>query len=377
MVRAASYHISPVGARAWLPALLALFAASAALAGELREIVRPRGDRAPELILRFSARPEFVRVPLENSLVLVLDFTDTVFSPIRRNLGYEDGPIRSVSVIQFSRERVRMTLKLAARGKVEISRKPQDGAWALTLRVLPLGAEGEAGDALPPAPGAAIVVFDAGHGGRDEGARGRFLLEKDMALAVARAAKAHCDRDPRVRAYLSRTSDVYIPLENRSAFAARVKAAVFVSVHANSTREGNPAGVEIYFLSLKGATDAQSRLLAERENSAGLEPGAPDDSILSQIVVDMVQNNTINQSSKLANIVMRRMVRATRQKDRGIRQAGFKVLKAIDIPSILVECGFISNAREERLLANARYQDAAGQVLYQSVVEYLKSAGLI
>ncbi|MBI3890004.1 MAG: N-acetylmuramoyl-L-alanine amidase [Candidatus Wallbacteria bacterium] len=365
--------------------LTCLLAVAGQLAGAIEglnrlESVEPSTPgEEPGVVFRFSRRPEFVRVPLENSLVLVLDFVETAFEPIKKSLDFDQGPIRSLGLTQFSRDRVRLSLKLARRARVEIFRQPQGEQWVLTLRVVTGGrSAGEPDTAALRAAsggGSAVVVLDAGHGGRDEGARGRSSREKDVTLAVALAARDVFQRDPRIKVYLTRSSDRYVALDERSSFADRVKANVFVSIHANSTKEGNPSGVEIYFLSLKGASDEESRRQAERENSAGDDSGRSTNNILEAILDNMVQTSTINQSSKLANILMRKWTRVTGQKPRGIRQAGFRVLKPVNIPSVLVETGFISNSREERLLAEPRYHDAVGKVLYQSVVEYLTSAG--
>ncbi|MBI4872370.1 MAG: N-acetylmuramoyl-L-alanine amidase [Candidatus Riflebacteria bacterium] len=378
-MKAALYHNSTLPARVLL-ALLLLWAAgwpaaaARAAPNQLRSIEPPVGAQASDLVLRFSERPEFVRVPLDSSLVLVLDFPDTVYAPIRRRFEFETGSVRSLGVTQFSKDRVRLSLKLASRGKVEIFRRRDADSWSLTMRIL-------LASSAPPAPARTVsrrqvvIVLDPGHGGRDEGARGRVLREKDMALAIAFEARNILERDPRLQVRLTRSADVYVPLDERSAYADRAKAALFISIHANSALEGNPTGVEIYFLSLKGATDEQSRLLAEQENAAGNEASETSDKILDQIMVDMVQTSTLNQSSKLANILMRNWTRSIRQKGRGVRQAGFRVLRAVNIPSVLLECGFISNRLEERLLADPRYHRAVGNVLYQSVVQYLKSAG--
>jgi N-acetylmuramoyl-L-alanine amidase len=358
---------------AWLPG-------SAAQLNRLEAVEPPRAsDDSPVVALRFSQKPELVRVPLENSLILVLDFVNTVYAPVRHNLSFSSGPIRSISLTQFSRDRVRLSLRLTSRGSVELFRKQEGSQWVMRLKIAASTAR-PAAPAGVPAAGRPVVVLDPGHGGRDEGARGRFLREKDMALAIGLAAREVFERDPRIQIRLTRTTDQFVPLDDRSAFADRAKACLFVSIHANSTLEGDPTGVEIYFLSLKGATNEQARLLAEQENSAGAEAGNGGGGaakILDQIMVDMVQTSTLNQSSKLANIMLREWTRSIRQKGRGIRQAGFRVLKPINIPSVLVECGFISNLREEKMLANPDYHKAVGEVLYRSIVRYLVSAKLL
>lgn len=366
------------GAVAWLPG-------NAAEPNRLEAVEPPRpADESPVLALRFARKPELVRVPLENSLILVLDFVNTVYAPIRHNLSFSSGPVRSVSLTQFSRDRVRLSLRLASRGKVELFRRQEGNQWVMRLKIVTSTGRSSFEPAAVPASGRPpqgrpVVVLDPGHGGRDEGARGSFLREKDMALAIGLAARDVFERDPRIQVRLTRSTDLFVPLDDRSAFADRAKASLFVSIHANSTLEGDPTGVEIYFLSLRGATNEQARLLAEQENSAGTEASTLGGTakILDQIMVDMVQTSTLNQSSKLANIMLREWTRSIRQKGRGIRQAGFRVLKPINIPSVLVECGFISNLREERMLANPEYQQAVGEVLYRSIVRYLESAKLL
>ncbi len=349
-----------------------LLAAISAL-NRLDSVDVPSEGPGTDIVMHFSRRPEFQQVPLLDGRVLVLDFRSTIYDRTRKSMEFSEGPFQAIELTQFSRDRVRMSIKLAEKGRLEIFRYKENRTWTLTLRFVP---------ATPPPPkrdygphqGTPVVVIDPGHGGKDAGAKGRRILEKTFTLAVAREARKIFEKDGRIELRLTRDSDKYVSLGARSAYADSVGAHLFISIHANSTLKGNPRGVEVYFLSLKGASDEQARLMAEKENAADTN-GHEASSILDQILDSMVQTSTINQSSELAQIVMERMIKSTRQRNRGIRQAGFKVLKPINIPSVLLECGFISNRSEESLMRSTKYQQAVARVLYQSAIDYLEMAG--
>ena len=221
-----------------------------------------------------------------------------------------------------------------------------------------------------------IVAIDAGHGGDDPGAIGyRRLQESDIALAIAKKLKSEIDQIPGMTAFLTRTGDYFIPLRKRIDLARKVQADVLVSVHCNASRNRDATGTEVYFLSLTGATDEASRSLAEAENAADLVGGVSSqagDDLLS-ILFDLRQNDTIRRSSEVAELLVDALEEETRLDTRGVKQAGFVVLKAPEIPSVLVETAFITNPREAAMLKDPQFQNKVAEKLAEGLRKYSDS----
>ena len=218
-----------------------------------------------------------------------------------------------------------------------------------------------------------IVAIDAGHGGEDTGAIGyRHLQEADITLAVARKLKNQLDMIPGVSAVLTRTGDYFIPLRKRIDIARKYQADLFISIHCNASRNHEATGTEIYFLSLNGATDEASRTLAEKENAADLVGGVPPETgdDLVSILFDLKQNDTVRRSSELAEILIDAVSADSRLSTRGVKQAGFVVLKAPEIPSVLVETAFITNAREAVILKDPQFQTKFAEHLAAGIQSY-------
>jgi N-acetylmuramoyl-L-alanine amidase len=195
------------------------------------------------------------------------------------------------------------------------------------------------------------IAIDAGHGGEDPGAKGRHgSHEKNVTLAIARKLKAKIDEQPNMRAVLTRDGDYFIPLFQRVEKARKVNADLFVSVHADAFAKPDARGSSVFALSERGATSAAARWLAKKENDADLIGGINidvKDHVLKQVLLDLSQTATINDSLKLARAVLGELGVVNTLHKAHVEQAGFAVLKAPDIPSILVETAFISNPDEE------------------------------
>lgn len=212
------------------------------------------------------------------------------------------------------------------------------------------------------------IAVDAGHGGEDPGAHGKGgANEKDVTLAIARRLKARIDAEPNMRAVLTRDGDYFIPLHMRVVKARAVQADLFVSIHADSFINTDARGSSVFALSERGATSVAARMLAKRENEADLIGGVNikvKDPYLAQTLLDLSQTATINDSLKLGRAVLGELGGINRLHKGSVEQAGFAVLKAPDIPSILVETAFISNPNEEQKLTDDAYQEKlAGAIL--------------
>lgn len=219
-----------------------------------------------------------------------------------------------------------------------------------------------------------IVAIDAGHGGEDPGARGASgSLEKHITLKVARKLKEKIDAEPNMRAYLTRDSDYFIPLHERVNKARGVKADLFVSVHADAFIRPEARGSSVFALSEHGATSAAARWLAKRENDADLIGGVNidvKDQYLKRTLIDLSQTATINDSLRLASYVLKEIGEVNTLHKNDVEQAGFAVLKAPDIPSILVETAFISNPEEEKRLNDDAYQDKLASAILGGIKTY-------
>jgi N-acetylmuramoyl-L-alanine amidase len=226
-----------------------------------------------------------------------------------------------------------------------------------------------------------IIVIDAGHGGEDTGARGPGgVLEKRVTLGVATALATELESESGIRTVLTRDGDYFIPLRDRYRIAEKVKADLFMSIHANSSkRRGRGNGTEVYFLSQRGASDQADSDLASLENAADLVGGVPpeaEDDLVS-ILYDVKRASAMQQSQLLAESLLEHVSADRRLESRGVKQAGFMVLKSVEFPSVLVEVAFINNPYEASLLKNPAFQKQMAKQLATGVKAYLQRAGLV
>jgi len=227
----------------------------------------------------------------------------------------------------------------------------------------------------PPRARTVIVALDPGHGGEDTGAIGPSgTREKDVALQIARRLKARIDKQPGMRAYMTRDGDFFVPLHVRVQKARRVKADLFVSIHADAWIKPTASGSSVFALSERGATSTAARLLADKENSADLIGGinlGSQNQHVARVLLDLSTTAQINDSLKIGGHVLDQLKGVNRLHKPQVEQAGFAVLKAPDIPSILVETAFISNPDEEKLLRSKPHQDKLAAAIFTGIQRYL------
>lgn len=218
------------------------------------------------------------------------------------------------------------------------------------------------------------VAVDAGHGGEDPGAKGRNgTVEKHVTLAIARKLKEVVDDMPNMRAVLVRDGDFFVPLQARVVKARSVQADLFVSIHADAFVKPNARGSSVFALSERGATSAAARWIAKRENDADLIGGVNidvPDPFLKKVLLDLSQTATINDSLKLGRAVLGELGAVNSLHKARVEQAGFAVLKAPDMPSILVETAFISNPEEEERLTDDAYQEKLARAIAGGIKRY-------
>ena len=218
------------------------------------------------------------------------------------------------------------------------------------------------------------IVVDPGHGGEDPGAIGRGgSHEKNVTLSVARRLKEKIDATPNMRSVLTRDGDYFIPLNQRVQKARRVRADLFVSVHADAFIKSTARGSSVFVLSENGASSSAARWLANKENSADLVGGVNlgvKDPYLARTLLDLSQTATINDSLKLGKDVLGELGRINTLPKAHVEQAGVAVLKAPDIPSILIETAFISNPEEEARLNDEAYQERMAEAILKGIRRY-------
>ncbi len=222
-----------------------------------------------------------------------------------------------------------------------------------------------------------VIAVDAGHGGDDPGASGPGRVrEKDVTLAIARELVAKINKQPGYIGKLTRTGDYFIPLKKRRDIARDMKADLFISIHADAFVKSSARGASVFALSRNGATSETARFLAQRENESDLIGGVGSislddkDEVLAGVLVDLSMTATLNSSLQVGSHVLNAINSVAILHKRHVEQAGFMVLKSPDVPSILVETGFISNPEEARKLNNSAYRKQMAQAVFKGVHSY-------
>ncbi|HTZ00557.1 MAG TPA: N-acetylmuramoyl-L-alanine amidase [Rhodocyclaceae bacterium] len=386
-----------------------------AAAGLTLLVTRPGFAGGPSVLsVRVWPAPDYTRVTLESDqplhfsqmLVkdperLVVDLDGIEFNSVLQELPkkiLDSDP--NVKLIRAGRNRpgvVRLVIELKGEVKPQVftlkpvgeyghrlvldlyPAEPPDPLMALLDKPEPAAAKP---DARPDAKAAdkpemvrlVTIALDPGHGGEDPGAiGGGGHREKDVTLSIARRLKAHLDAEPNMRAVLTRDGDYFIPLQQRVQKARRIRADLFVSVHADAFVKPTARGSSVFVLSEHGASSSAARWLAQRENAADLIGGVNigvKDPFLARTLLDLSQTATLNDSLKLGRAVLENIGGINALHKGEVEQAGFAVLKAPDIPSILVETAFISNPEEERRLIDDDYQERMAEAIVKGVKAY-------
>ena len=277
--------------------------------------------------------------------------------------------------------RVVLDMKQRVRPKSFLLKPNSKYGHRLVVDVHPVGGEADrtvvrkkSADGAAKGTRKVVVAVDAGHGGEDPGAITRSgIREKDVVLAISRALKRRIDRTPGMRAILIRDGDYYVGLRRRTEIARRHGADLFVSVHADSFRDPRVRGASVYVLSRRGASSEAARWLAQQENASDFVGGVSiddKDDLLASVLVDLQQTATLSASSEVGGQVLRSLGRVGRRHKRRIEQAGFLVLKSPDIPSILVETGFLTNPSDAKRLSSSKHQEKVARAILDGILRY-------
>ncbi|EDU8722910.1 AMIN domain-containing protein [Salmonella enterica subsp. enterica serovar Typhimurium] len=351
---------------------------------------------------------KYKQFALSNPDRVVVDIEDVNLNSVLKGIGAQirsDDPyIKSARVGQFDPKTVRMVFELKQNVKPQLfalapvagfkerlvmdlypanAQDMQDPLLAL-LALLEDYNKGDLDKQVPPSqsgpqPGKAgrdrpiVIMLDPGHGGEDPGAIGKYKTrEKDVVLQIARRLRALIEKEGNMKVYMTRNEDIFIPLKVRVAKAQKQRADLFVSIHADAFTSRQPSGSSVFALSTKGATSTAAKYLAQTQNASDLIGGVSKsgDRYVDHTMFDMVQSLTIADSLKFGKAVLKQLGKINDLHKNKVEQAGFAVLKAPDIPSILVETAFISNIEEERKLKTATFQQQVAESILAGIKAY-------
>lgn len=348
---------------------------------------------------------KYKQFALSNPDRVVVDIEDVNLNSVLKGIGAQirsDDPyIKSARVGQFDPKTVRMVFELKQNVKPQLfALAPVAGfKERLVMDLYPANAQdmqdpllalledynkGDLDKQVPPSqsgpqPGKAgrdrpiVIMLDPGHGGEDPGAIGKYKTrEKDVVLQIARRLRALIEKEGNMKVYMTRNEDIFIPLKVRVAKAQKQRADLFVSIHADAFTSRQPSGSSVFALSTKGATSTAAKYLAQTQNASDLIGGVSKsgDRYVDHTMFDMVQSLTIADSLKFGKAVLKQLGKINDLHKNKVEQAGFAVLKAPDIPSILVETAFISNIEEERKLKTATFQQQVAELILAGIKAY-------
>jgi len=361
--------------------------------------------------LETSTAIEFKPFSLENPDRLVVDLQGVTLNGVLKDIGAMinsgDPYIKSARAGQFSADTVRLVLELKTPIKPQIFTlapvaefknrlvidlypahpAPQDDPLLSLLEEYNKGTLVEPDVKIRPksksdAARPVVIMIDPGHGGEDPGATGPSgYHEKHVVIKIAQQLKQLIEADGNMKAYMTREDDVFIPLGVRVAKARKLNADLFISIHADAFPNPSAHGTSVFALSEQGATSSAARYLAQSQNRSdligGVKIGATQDRYLAHTLLDLTQTATINDSLKLGKSVLSKVGGLNQLHQGRVEQAGFAVLKAPDIPSILVETAFISNPQEEQRLITPEFQQKMAEAIYTGVKAYFANGAVL
>lgn len=362
----------------WILVVLGFLGTSSAWAVEVQDVRLWRAPDHTRIVFDLSGPAQHSLIVLSDPGRIVLDIQDTQLRADLDNLTLSDTPVSSVRSGVRDGDDLRVVLEITDE---------------VDPRSFTLKANEQAGDRLVldlydqqvktaevkktvqhSAKRDLIIAIDAGHGGEDPGAMGpNRVEEKDVVMAISRELNALFQADSGFKPTLIRTGDYYVSLKGRRDLARERQADLFVSIHADAFKRKEAHGASVYALSTGGATSTAAEYLAQRENAADLVGGvslSDKDDVLAGVLADLSMTSTLDTSLKLGDKVLRNVDGVAKLHKRQVEQAGFAVLKSPDIPSILVETGFISNPQESSLLATTAYQKKIAVAIHRGIIEW-------
>ncbi len=366
--------------------LLATFAFSAH-AVDVDSVRLWRSPDSTRIVFDLSGPVEHSLFTLENPARLVVDLNKAALKTSFSDLHLQDTPVARVRSGVKNKEDLRVVFDLSQNIKPRsfLLRRHGDKKDRLVIDLLDRATPTEKNISSVTQQSAVksgkfrdiIIAVDAGHGGEDPGALGpRKIKEKDVVLDISRKLAYLIDQQPGFQAVLVRTGDYYIPLRERRDIARSKRADLFVSIHADAFTKPQARGVSVYALSLRGATSETARFLADKENASDLIGGVGDLSLagmpedVQNLLVDLAMTATLNASLDVGKYVLSPLDNLANLHKAHVEQAGFAVLKSPDVPSILVETGFISNPQEAKMLGTSSYRQRLAKAIFTGIKNY-------
>lgn len=386
--------------RRLVPVVIAFWAnvAPSFAAGEVTDIRLGVSDARTRVVLDLGSKVDFDIFSLDNPRRVVVDLPSLDWPNKTPKV---DGLVKSIRFGQFSDTKSRLVIDLSRPANVAKSfllDKSSGLPHRLVLDLAPSSASAftqqvakdraakrKTAKAEAPPPvftpkpksqrrGKPVIVLDAGHGGVDPGAHGAKAREKDVTLTFTRELAKQLRATGRYKVYLTRNRDIYIPLRQRVNIARKHNADLFMSIHADAIKRKSVRGMSIYTLS-ETASDKEAAALARKENQSDIIAGidfADQPAEVANILIDLAQRETKNLSVKFANLVVEKARGKTRLLERTHRFAGFRVLKAPDVPSVLIELGFLTNRSDEKQLLNGKWRRGVAGAVVNSIDAFFK-----
>ncbi|MDE0951233.1 MAG: N-acetylmuramoyl-L-alanine amidase [Halioglobus sp.] len=364
--------------RAWTLIVLGFLTVSSSWAAEVHDVRLWRAPDHTRIVFDLTGPAQHKLIMLSNPSRIVLDIQDTQLRAELSRLKLTDTPVQLIRSGVRDGDDLRIVLEMGVQ---------------VDPRSFALKANEQAGDRLvldlydqqvrvaevkksvkQSAKRDIIIAIDAGHGGEDPGALGPGRVrEKDVVLAIAKELSALFKADTGFQSTMIRSGDYYVSLRGRRDLARKRQADLFVSIHADAFKRKQANGASVYALSTRGATSTAASYLAKRENAADLVGGvtlSDKDDLLAGVLADLSMTSTLDTSLKLGDKVLRNVDDVARLHKKNVEQAGFAVLKSPDIPSILVETGFISNPQESKKLATRSYQKRMAHAIHRGIRDW-------
>lgn len=340
--------------------------------------------RAPDktrLVLDLSSRVDHNLFALQNPNRLVIDISDAHIKTEFTDLDFTNTPIAGIRVAVRNKTDVRVVLDLNNTVSPKSFPLPANEQYGNRLVIDLFDKKNVVSRTLDEVvekkDRRIVIAIDAGHGGEDPGALGpRRVREKIVVLQIAKKVKALLDGNPNFQGELVRSGDYYLAHRRRTQIARDKQADLFISIHADAFTDPSAHGASVYALSTKGATSEAARYLADKENRADLIGGATSlsldgrDELLAGVLLDLSMTATLSTSLEAGAYVLKNMGGVARLHKKKVEQAGFLVLKSPDIPSLLIETGFISNPSEARKLSSSSYQNKMARAIFQGIEQY-------
>lgn len=364
--------------------IVLLFVAPAAFGGTVENVRMWAGPDKTRVVLDLDSGVDYRLFTLDDPQRVVVDIDR---SAVRESLSFDrehSGVVANVRHGVRNGEHLRVVLDLEDQARPQSFLLEPAGRYGhrLVIDLFPRDAQSATdrvravARSLPQDNRDMIVAIDAGHGGEDPGAIGPSgIYEKTVALAIARELERQINEAPGMQAVMIRTSDYYIPLKERYQRAREARADLFLSIHADAFRDFRVRGSSVYVLSRNGASSEAARVLAQSENEADLVGGVnldTGDDMLRSVLLDLSQNASLEYSQTAAEEILGSLTAVSRAHRRQVERANFVVLRAHDVPSVLIEVGFISNPQDEQNLNSTAHRRKVAQAITRGVAGHFR-----